>query len=222
VSYVPASAWDDSFTPEPEPPPILPPTTTRVVRTYLATKDARLARTSGGANYGSGTEGQLPVGAWSGWRNRALVDFAAIPWSGVARVVSARVLVSTSSQVNVGFGSAPKVECRRITGTWSEGTLASPGSGNAVVYPGPATTTTGAKQTAVTRTEGARIGLDVSAIVRAWAPKAVEGGGAAAKYGVAVYSVGEDSTTYTTEFLARETGSSGQRPVLELTLDVLA
>jgi hypothetical protein len=66
------------------------------------------------------------------------------------------------------------------------------------------------------------VGLDVSAIARAWAPKAVEGGGAAANHGVALYSPAEDSTTYTTEFLSRETGSGGSRPVLELTLDVLA
>ena len=46
----------------------------------------------------------------------------------------------------------------------------------------PAVTTTGAKQTAVTRTEGARVSLDVSAIVRAWAPTAA-GGSAATQTG---------------------------------------
>lgn len=220
VCYQPAAAWGDSFVPAPTPPDPEPPPTTRVTRTYAATKDSRLARTSGGANYGSGTEGQLPVGAGSGWRNRALVDFASIPWGDVVRVVSARLLVTTSSQVNVGFGSSPKVEVRRITGTWSEGSASSPSGSNAVVYPGPSTTTTGAKQSSVTRSEGARVGLDCTAIVRAWAPKAVEGGGGATKYGLALYSPGEDSTTYTTEFLSRETSGTASDPLLELTLDV--
>lgn len=220
VCYVPAAAWDDSYQPPVKPPDPIPPAVTRVTRTYNATKDSRLARTSGGANYGSGTEGQLPVGAGSGWRNRALIDVAAIPWGGVVRVVSATLLVTTSSQVNLGFGSSPKVEARRITGSWAEGSASSPSGSNGVVYPGPSTTTTGAKQTSVTRTEGARVSLDVTAIVRAWAAKAVEGGGGAAKYGIALYSVAEDSTTYSTEFLSRETGASGSRPVLSLVLDV--
>lgn len=65
------------------------------------------------------------------------------------------------------------------------------------------------------------MGLDVSAIVRAWAPTAA-GGSAAKKYGIALYSPAEDSTTYATEFLSRETGTSSSRPILELVLDVLA
>jgi len=218
VAYVPASTWDDAY----EPPPVIPPeppVTTRVTRSYACTKDSRLFRTSGGAEYGSGTEGQLPVGYWSGSKNRALLDFASIPWTDVAKVVSATLKVTTSSQVNIGFGSAPKVEARRITGSWSEGSLSSPGSGNSVVWPGPAVTTTGAKQTAVTRTEGARVSLDVSAIVRAWAPTAA-GGSAATKRGIALYSAGESSGTYTTEFLSREGGTSTTDPVLELVLDV--
>jgi hypothetical protein len=221
VAYVPASAWDDAYTPPPDPPDPEPPPTTRVTRTYACTKDSRLHRTSGGAEYGSGTEGQLPVGYWSGTKNRALLDFATIPWTDVVKVVSARLLVTTSSQVNVGFGSAPKVEARRITGSWSEGSASSPSSGNAVTWPGPSVTTSGAKQTAITRSENNREAVDVSSIVRAWAPTAA-GGSAATKRGIALYSPGESSGTYTTEFLSRETSGSASDPVLELTLDVLA
>ena len=221
VAYVPASTWDDSYTPPPDPPDPEPPATVRVTRTYACTKDSRLHRTSGGAEYGSGTEGEVPVGYWQGSKNRGLFDFASIPWTGVVKVVSARLLVTTSTQVNIGFGSAPKVEARRITGSWSEGSASSPSGSNAVTWPGPAVTTSGAKQTAVTTAESNREGLDVSAIVRAWAPTAA-GGSGATKRGIALYSAGESSGTYTTEFLSRETGASGSRPVLELTLDVLA
>lgn len=223
VAYVPSSSWDDAYTPPPVIPPIdpTPPPTVRVTRSYTCTKDTRSHRTSGGAEYGSGTEGQLPVGYWSGSKNRAALAFATIPWGGVVKVVSARLLVTTSTQVNVGFGSSPKVEARRITEGWSEGSSSSPSGSNATVWPGPSTTTTGAKQSSIVTSESNREAIDVSAIVRAWAPKAA-GGSAAGIYGIALYSAAESSGTYTTEFLSRETGSSGSRPVLELTLDVLA
>jgi hypothetical protein len=220
VCYVPASQWDDSFQPPPIQPPVIPPTTTRVTRTYACTKDSRLFRSSSGQNLGSGAEGQLPVGYWQGSKNRAVLDFATIPWTGVAKVVSARLLVTTSTQVNVGFGSSPKVEARRITTAWNEGSASSPSGSNTVVWPGPSVTTTGAKQTGVSGSQGARVGLDVSAIVRAWAPAAA-GGSGATKRGIALYSAAESDGAKTTEFLSRETGSSGSRPVLELTLDVL-
>lgn len=221
VAYVPASTWDDAYTPPPDPPDPEPPATQRVTRDYTCSKDSRLHRTSGGAEYGSGTEGQLPVGYWQGSKNRALLDFATIPWGDVVKVVSAELRVTTSSQVNVGFGSAPKVEARRITGSWSEGSASSPSGSNAVTWPGPSVTTSGAKQSTVTRTEGARVGLDVSAIVRAWAPTAA-GGSAATKRGIALYSASESDAAKTTEFLSRETGTSASRPVLRLVLDVLA
>jgi len=219
-AYVPSTDWRNDQVPPPVIPPVVPPTTQRVVRTYNATMDSRVSKTSGGSNYGAGTAGQIPVGSWAGWQNRGLFQFAGVPWSDVAKVVSARVLVTTSTQVNVGFGSSPKVTLRRITGTWGEGSLSSPGSGNAVVYPGPATTSTGAKSTAVTRSQSVRVGLDCTAIAQAWAPPAA-GGSGAPFLGIAMYSAGETNDAYTTEFLSRETGSSGSRPQLELTLDVL-
>lgn len=219
VCYVPASQWEDAYVPEPIPPDPTPPPTTRVTRTYTCAKDARLALTSGGASYGSGAEGQLPVGSGSGWKNRAVLDFASIDWTGVVAVVSATLRLTTSSQVNLAFGSSPKVEARRITGSWSEGSSSSPSGSNAVVWPGPSTTTTGASQATVTRSEGARIGLSVTAIARAWAPVAA-GGSGATRRGIALYSAAESDPAKATEFLSRETGSSGSRPVLELVLDI--
>jgi hypothetical protein len=221
TAYVPSTDWRADQTPPAPPINPSPPPTQRVVRQYACTADARVALTSGGGKYGAGTAAQIPVGSWQGWQNRGLFRFASIPWGDVVAVVSARVLFTTSSQVNIGFGSSPKSTVRRITANWSEGSLASPGSGNSVVWPGPATSSSGAVTEGVSGTQGARVDFDATAIARAWAPGSA-GGSNQPNYGVAMYSAGESSDKYTTEFLARETGSSGSRPVLELTLDVLA
>jgi hypothetical protein len=219
VAYVPASTWDDAYTPPPIPPDPTPPPTVRVTRTYACTKDSRLFRSASGGEMGSGTESDLPVGYWQGSKNRALLDFASIPWTGVVKVVSARLQMTTSSQVNVGFGDNPKVEVRRVTEAWNEGGAGSPSTGNAVTWPGPSTTTSGSSVDTAPHGQGVRFNVDVSAIVRSWAPKAA-GGSATTKRGFAIFSTAESDPNRTTEIRARETGGSSDDPVLELTLDV--
>jgi carbohydrate binding protein with CBM4/9 domain len=221
VTYVPAKEWEDAELPPPIEPPVEPPPQQQtVVRTYAVTKDTRAARSSGGANYGSGTEGELPVGAWSGWRNRAFIDFAAIPWGDVLSVDKAEIDLWTSSQVNIGFGSSPKVKVQRVTGAWNEGSLSSPGSGNSTVYPGPPVTSSGAVSKTISKSEGVKQTIDITAIVRAWAPTTA-GGNGQKQYGIGIFSAGEDSTTYTTEFWSREHGTSTD-PVLRVTVKVPA
>ena len=219
ITYVPGREWEDAELPEPpiEPPPV---NTQTVTRTYAVTKDTRAAKSNTGTNLGSGTEGQLPVGAWQGWRNRAFLDFASINWGDVKAVVSAELRVYTSTQVNIGFGSAPKAVARRITQSWSEGSASSPSGSNSTVYPGPSTTSTGAVTKSITKSENAFQSFDVSAIVRAWAPAAA-GGSGAGKYGIAIFSAAEDSTSATTEFWAREHDTTHD-PELRITVKIPA
>lgn len=214
-SYIPARDWDEQEVAPPTEPPIEPPPeeTQKVTRYYDAIKDTRAARTSGGANYGSGAEPELPVGAWQGWRNRAFIDFADIDFGDVVSVDSATMELNTTSQVNVGFGSSPKVTVKRVTESWSEGSLSSPGSANSTVYPGPSVTSSGAVTKAVTGSENAAQNIGVTDIVRAWF-------GGSKQYGVGIFSAGEDSTTYTTEFHSRENGTSSNRPRLKVELTV--
>ena len=130
---------------------------------------------------------------------------------------TATLKMQTTSQVRVGFGSGPTIEVRRITGSWSAGSSSSPSSGNAVVYPGPSTTSTGAKRANVTKSENAAVSIDITAIARAWAPSSI-GGSAAAQRGVALYP-GSGSTSDTTEVWPVEKGG-GNRPQLVLELEV--
>jgi hypothetical protein len=215
VCMIPRTEWA-GVTPEPPDPPIPPPDAWHTeTRTYTATSDALVALTSGGSNYGAGAASSLPVGVWSGWTYRSLIQFPAIPWTKIRGITSATLKLRTSTQDRVGFGSSPTIELRRITGSWSAGSASSPSSGNAVVYPGPATTTSGAVRSNVTKSQSTDVNIRVDAIVKAWAPGSV-GGSAAAQRGIALYG-GSGSTADTTEFLPVE---SPNDPVLTLVVQV--
>jgi len=218
VTYVTAAEWSDAALP----PPIIPPpvSTQTVTRTYTCTADSRLFQTSGGSNLGSGAEGELPVGGYQSTKNRALLAFASINWGDVKEVVSAELRLTTSTQVNIAFGSAPKIRVQRVTGAWSEGSASSPSGSNAVVYPGPAATSTGESVDSVTRTQGALEVIPITAIAKAWAPVAA-GGSNAKNYGVRLVSYGESDAKYTTEYWAREHGA-GTRAEIRITVKIPA
>lgn len=207
---------------DPEPPVIVPPepgepTWHTETRTYTATSDALLALTSGGAKYGAGASTSLPFGTWQGWTYRSLLAFPSIPWTKVRAVKSASLKVTTSTQVRIGFGSSPKSQLRRITGSWSAGSSSSPSSGNAVVWPGPTTTTSGAVTAQFGTAQNAQKSFGVTAIVRAWAPSSAGGSGASQK-GIALYEY-SSSGSNTGEVWPVEQGGSS-RPSLVLDLEV--
>lgn len=206
VTYVSSAEWSDAEVPPPPPPPP-PPATQTVTRTYTVTKDSRAFLSSTGQNLGSGTEGELPVGAWAGARNRAFLGFAAIPWTDVVEFVSAELRIYTSTQVNIGFGSLPQVRIRRVTQLWQEGTAGSPSGSNALIWPGPPTTTSGEKVASISGSEGVLQIISITNIVKTWAPPAA-GGSGLHNYGIAILSSAESSESRTTEFWAREHGSS--------------
>lgn len=217
VTTIPRVEWD-AVEPPPVVPPIPPPNPYHTEsRTYIATSDALLALTSGGARYGAGGASTIPVGGWSGWTYRGVIAFPAIPWTKVRAVVSATLNLDTTTQVRVGFGSSPKLEVRRITQSWSAGSSSSPSSGNAVVWPGPSTTDTGKVVASMPTAQNAAKGIRVDAIARSWAPTSV-GGTAAPQYGLMLRET-SSSGTYTTEVWPVEKGGA-QRPELVLVLEV--
>lgn len=216
VTSIPRAEWDQEE-PEPPEPPIPPPNPYHSeTRTYIATSDALLALTSGGAKYGAGAATSLPVGVWQGWTYRGLIQFPAVPFANVRRIVSATIILRTTTQVRVGFGSSPTVELRRITGSWSAGSASSPSSGNSVVYPGPSVASTAVRAN-VTTAQGATVRIGVTALVLPWAP-ATLGGSAAAQRGLALYP-GSGSGVDTSEFWPVEQGGAS-RPTLEVVVEV--
>jgi hypothetical protein len=213
VAYVPSTDWRNDQT-----PPVLqvcpcpsPPAGGPDLRLHPG---GLVALTPAGPRR-AGTAAQVLVGALAGWRT--VMAQRGHPW-GRRGVVSARVLFTTT-QVNIGRIS-PKSTLRRIIRIGRR--AACPVRGPPmVVWPGPGTSSTGAVTEAVPGSQQTRFDIDATAIARAWAPAAA-GGSGALYYGVALYSAGETNGAYTTEVWSDEYGTTASRPVLELTLDVLA
>jgi hypothetical protein len=217
VSMVSRVDWE-AIEPEPPIPPIPPADPWHVeTRSYIATADALIALTSGGAKYGAGAATSLPVGAWQGWQYRGLVKFAPVPWAKVRAIRSATLNVRSTSQVRVGFGSSPKCQVRRITGAWNAGSSSSPSSGNSVVWPGPTTTATGAVTASLPTGQNVDRAIRVDALVRPWAPASV-GGSGAAQQGLALYEA-SSSANNTGEVWPVEQGGAA-RPSLDLVLEI--
>jgi hypothetical protein len=216
VTSIPRADWDNAE-PEPPEPPIPPPNPYHTeTRTYFATSDALLALTSGGSKYGAGAATTLPVGVWQGWTYRSLIQYPSIPFTGIRRVVSATIILHTTTQVRVGFGSSPTIELRRITGSWSAGSASSPSGSNSVVYPGPAVASTAVRAN-VTTSQSALVRIAVTPLVLPWAPSSIGGSGAAQR-GLAMYP-GSGSGADTSEFWPVEQGGSN-RPQLEVVVEV--
>jgi hypothetical protein len=68
-------------------------------------------------------------------------------------------------------------------------------------------TSTGETVQSVTGSQSTLVIIPITTIAKAWAPAAA-GGSGLANYGLAIVSYAEDDTSRTTEFSAREAGSS--------------
>jgi len=216
LGYIPASEWSlqEPITEPPIEPPIEPPPgTKRVTRYYDAVKDTRVSLTSSGSKYGAGAQNELPVGAYQGWRNRVFIDFDDINFSDVIDVEKCVLELDTSTQEFVAFGSAPKIVVKRVTESWNEGSASTPSSGNATVYPGPNCASTNVKTVSVPGGENAALNVDITGHARSWH-------GGSAQRGVGIFSAGEDAEKYTTEFWARNAGTTSRRPRLKLDVTI--
>lgn len=203
-----------------DPDPVEPPgTTTTSTQTLTSTKSATVVKSSGGSFMGNGAGNYLPVGYYSGFRHRALIDFTSLSWpAGFVRVKKATLNLRTSGQVWVAFGSKPKFYAKRITSSWSEGTYdAAPTSqysvSNAVVWPGPDKTSAGQTLKSIGRTENNDISIDVTDIMQAAHDAGVF-------RGIMLVSANEDSSTNTVEFYSDDHGTSGYRPELVVISEV--
>lgn len=200
-----------------EPEPFATPRTPPASQTAIAS--SALAKI-GGSNLGGGADQHLPVGYWGGDNFRSVLKFNAIDWTGVAAVVSATLRLKTTTQVHVGFGSSPRVRAQRLTGSWSPNSATNDGGGlwssSPVAYPGPGHTSTGESVVSPSGAENATVNIDITAIVRAWAPAAA-GGSGAGQYGIGLYPGTENDGTDTIEFWSAK-ASTANRPTLLITV----
>ena len=118
----------------------------RDAHVHRDSSDALLALTSGGAKYGAGASTSLPVGVWSGWTYRGAPPVPVDPVDEGPRDPHGDAQASARRRRSAsGSGARPKTrDPADHELDWSAGSSSSPSSGNAVVWPGPTTTATGA------------------------------------------------------------------------------
>ena len=203
-----------------DPDPVDPAgTTTTHTQTLTSTKSAVVVKSSGGSFMGNGAGDYLPCGYYDGFRHRPLIDFTTLSWpAGFVRVKKATLILRTTGQSWVTFGSKPKFYAKRITSSWSEGTFnaAAPSqysSGNASVWPGPNKTNAGQALKTIGTSENNDISVDVTDILQA----AHDAGDFR---GIMLVSANEDSHTNTTEFYSDDHATSGFRPELVVICEV--
>lgn len=169
--------------------------------TWYVNKDSRIAfRNSDSANLGSGTSTALPTGQYAGYIYRALLGFD-YSFSGMLAITSAVLHIRTSTQVHVAFGSDPDVEVRRITASWSEGSSNALSGSNAVIWPGPSSTTLNSVQWDVPTSESTWTTVDITAMIQ-------DALAAGVFHGLNLRAVDEGSSADVGEFSSREAGSS--------------
>jgi hypothetical protein len=199
---------------DPDPPNPIPPTTATVTDTFLCDRSAYVVETAGGLDAGNGASVDLLIGRLNdGNLARALVRFN-LAWRGKVTYVSAATLELRGGQTTCsGYGSSPSFRVRRNTGSWSAGTYAtrcSFASGNAVIFPGPATTSTDEKTGAGPTSEGALGRVAILGIVRSWAT-------GSPNYGLSIRGASESSSGNRAPVWSKQAGSAGDRPKLIVT-----
>jgi hypothetical protein len=181
-------------------------------KNFTVSKDASVVNTSTGQNLGQGAGDNVAVGyqASTGWKMRGLMEFN-LDFTGVTAITSAKLVVqayqrSGLTQLTWEMGSG--MDIFRNTASWSEGNKGADNvwySTNAVTWSNkPAYTTSGYAHIAAGSSTGqipngtpsttAEYQLDITDIVKSWAPSAtVTGGGDQPNYGITLKMTDETS-----------------------------
>lgn len=158
----------------------------------------RRIKTDGSAHEGCGLSKHYYVGRFGAYDYDSFIKFT-LDWTGVAKIISATLNIYTDEYTS--FGSAgepgampapagtdkPKVLIYRLTGAFTEGGNAD-GHFDSSDYVNPAHTTSAGVAKVMTP-NGADLlhTADITAIVRAWAPATVQGGGKQPNYGIGLF-----------------------------------
>jgi hypothetical protein len=176
-------------------------------KNFTISKDASVVYTGSGQNLGQGAGDNVAVGYISstGWLLRGLMEFN-LDFSGVTAITSATLYVQAYNrpgQNNTIWEMGSGMDIYRNTSAWSEGTRGADGvwySTNAVTWANkPAYTSTGFKRITTAQIPNATpdlgdvYALDVTDIVRSWAPVTVTGGSGSANHGITLKMVSETS-----------------------------
>lgn len=195
-----ADATQEALEGAPEPGPVEPPALRTTVVTYVSSKAATAELQSDGDKTGTSL-GDLLAGKFSnGSRYRATVEWDITPPVNAIRVVSAKVRFKNASANQEG-----RIVVRRITESWSEGTMD---------WPGPSTTSVGERRSDVPKAAGKSVELSITQIATDWHRKG--------NYGLRISSVNEDSPLRAVTFYSDDSSNSEDRPRLTITWEVVS
>jgi hypothetical protein len=194
-------------------------------KTFTASKDSIVALDTGtSASFGAGKDYHIYVGNSGVYAIRGLVQFN-LDFSNVGSINSATLYLKTSRNNDGTVGgvlrdshgtfNAGAVTFSRITsGAWTEGTFGADeafnGSNSVEWSNQPSVTTSGAVSFTTRSSRPSSPATDtvnITDIVRAWAPLSVTGGGNAANYGIQIRNT-ENGSDYC-EWYSVEGGASG-------------
>jgi len=160
-----------------------------------------LVTNGGSGDLGAGAGAHLPVGLYSGYVFRSLLKFN-LDWSGVTSLTSATLYLRTSTQSHLAFGGSPKINVRRMTAGFSEGSYSCESGYSSSTLPRwsqqGGCVSAGQSVASITGSENTWVAIDITAIAQLWF-------GGTANYGLTLLSDNEGSTSNTTEFQSRST-----------------
>lgn len=188
---------------------------------------SRRISVDGSTHQGCGLSKHLYVGRQGSFDYDAYIKFT-LDWTNVGRIVSATLNVYTDEYNNLGpageigiftppgASDKPTVSVYRLDSAFTEGSNADGNFTNGD-YTNPTRSSTGAKLAVLTSGADLLKTINITDIVRAWAPATVEGGGRRTNHGIGLYGK-QDSTKNWSGWSKKHTGGGGaaERPSITL------
>lgn len=201
-------------------------------KTFAISKDTvRRIKVDGSAHQGCGNSKHLYVGRFGGYDYDSFLEFD-LDWTDVGQIVSATLNLYTDEYDNLGpageigimppppSGETPAIIVRRLTQEFTEGNNAD-GHFTNDDYVNPTRTTTGQQQKNMVKGANLLTTIDITAIVKAWAPSTVQGGGRAANHGIGLYGI-DDTDRNWSGWAHEHSGGGGaaERPSITLVYEL--
>lgn len=197
------------------------------VVTFSADKDTvRSTNATGGSGQGCGQSKHLYIGR-QGTRDYDAFVHIPIDFTGMAAITAATLDIYTDEYDSFGISGepgimtapgstdTPKIIIRRLTSAFTVGNNAD-GHFDSTDYVNPAITTSLQKTpTVLPRGAGLLHQIDVLAIVKAWAPSTVSGGGKATNHGFGLYGYSDSKQNWSA--WSSKHGNVTERPKLTVT-----
>lgn len=195
----------------------------------VASDTVRRNKTDGSSKTGCGKSKHYYVGRQGSFDYDSFIKFT-LDWTGVAKIVSAVLNIYTDEYDSFGISGEPgimpapattdkpKVLYYRLTSAFTEGNNVD-GNFDSGDYVNPAHTTSGGVSKVMTPNGAALLHtVDITAIVRAWAPASVQGGGNQPNHGIGLYGTSTASENWSG--WSREHSNAGERATITLTYEL--